>query len=65
MKKKIKYADEPMETGEILYDFLPSPEELVFKNQMVNVTSALRKQLIRNLATTIKMQTIDAPFCIF
>lgn len=46
MKKTITYTDEPMETGEIVNDFLPSPEELVFKDQTVKVTIALSKSSV-------------------
>ena len=35
MNKKIKYTDEPMETGRIVKDFLPRPEDLVFRKQRV------------------------------
>jgi len=35
MTKRIKYTDEPMETGEIVKDFLPRPEELVFRKERV------------------------------
>lgn len=31
MKKKVKYTDEPMGKIVIIKDFLPRPEELVFK----------------------------------
>ena len=33
MTKKIKYTDEPMQTGEIVKDFLPRPEDLVFRKE--------------------------------
>jgi predicted DNA binding CopG/RHH family protein len=46
MKKKIKYTDEPMDDVKIIPDFLPSPEELVFKERTVKVTLALSKQSI-------------------
>ncbi|MCF8084393.1 MAG: BrnA antitoxin family protein [Deltaproteobacteria bacterium] len=35
MNKKIKYTDEPMQTGRIVKDFLPRPEDLVFRKQRV------------------------------
>jgi len=35
MTKKIKYTDEPMNTGRIVEDFLPKPEELVFRKKRV------------------------------
>ena len=41
MKEKIKYTDEPMENVKVITDFLPSPEELVFKEETVKVTISL------------------------
>ena len=35
MTKKIKYTAEPMQTGEIVKDFLPRPEDLVFRKERV------------------------------
>ena len=46
MKKNIKYTAEPMENVKIIKDFLPSPEELVFKDQTVKVTIALSKESV-------------------
>jgi predicted DNA binding CopG/RHH family protein len=46
MKKKIKYADEPMGKVKVVSDFLPSPEELVLKDETVKVTIALSKASI-------------------
>lgn len=46
MKKKIKYADEPMGDLEIVKDFLPSPEELVLKEKNVRVTINLKESSI-------------------
>ena len=46
MKKNIKYTDEPMEKVKIVKDFLPSPEELIFKDQTVKVTIALSKSSV-------------------
>ena len=43
MKKKIKYADEPIGKVKVVSDFLPSPEELVLKDETVKVTIALSK----------------------
>jgi predicted DNA binding CopG/RHH family protein len=43
MKGKIKYTDEPMGKVKIVSDFLPSPEELAFKDETVKVTIALSK----------------------
>ena len=46
MKKKIKYTNEPMEKVKVVADFLPSPEELVFKEETVKVTIALSKKSV-------------------
>jgi predicted DNA binding CopG/RHH family protein len=46
MKKRIKYTDEPMENIKITKDFLPSPEELIFKDQTVKVTISLSKSSV-------------------
>jgi hypothetical protein len=43
MKAKIKYTDEPMGKVKVVPDFLPSPEELVLKDETVKVTIALSK----------------------
>jgi len=46
MRKKIKYTDEPMENVQVVTDFLPSPEELAFKEETVKVTISLSKESI-------------------
>jgi hypothetical protein len=46
MKKRIKYTDEPMGKIKITKDFLPSPEELIFKDQTVKVTISLSKSSV-------------------
>jgi predicted DNA binding CopG/RHH family protein len=33
MTKKIKYTDEPMQTGKIVKDVLPRPQDLVFRKE--------------------------------
>jgi len=43
MKKKIKYSDEPLGKLRVIDDFLPPPEELVFKEENVKVTMTLSK----------------------
>ncbi len=37
MKKRIKYADEPMDF-QIIKDFLPSPDQLIRRTRKVKVT---------------------------
>ena len=46
MKKKIKYSDEKIGKLEIVDDFLPSPEELVFNEERVKVTLNLNRSSI-------------------
>ena len=41
MKSRIKYTDEPMEKVRVVDDFLPSPEQLAFKEETVKVTLTL------------------------
>ena len=46
MKEKIKYTDEPIGKVKVLRDFLPSPAELVLKDETVKVTIALSKSSV-------------------
>ena len=46
MKKKIKYSGEKIGEVEVVKDFLPKPEELVFKENTVKVTLNLSKSSI-------------------
>lgn len=46
MSAKIKYSDEPIGKVEVIEDFLPSPEELAFKEDTVKVTIALSKSSV-------------------
>ena len=46
MKKKIKYSNEKIGKVEIVKDFLPKPEDLVFKEDTVKVTLNLSKASI-------------------
>ena len=43
MKKKIKHTNEPIGKVKVVSDFLPSPENLVIKDETVKVTIALSK----------------------
>jgi hypothetical protein len=43
MKRKVKYTDEPLGKVRVVTDFLPSPEELAFKEETVKVTISLSK----------------------
>lgn len=42
-RKKIKYTNEPIGKVRIVTDFLPSPEELVIKEESVKITLSLSK----------------------
>jgi len=46
MNKKIKYTDEPLGNIKIIKDFLPSPQELAFREQSMKVTISLSKKSI-------------------
>ncbi len=46
MSAKIRYSDEPIGEVEVIQDFLPSPEELAFKEDTVKVTIALSKSSV-------------------
>jgi hypothetical protein len=46
MSAKIKYTDEPLGKFEIVSDFLPPPENLVFRDEGVKVTLALSKRSV-------------------
>ena len=46
MKKRIKYSDEKIGEVEVVKDFLPNPEELVFKENTIKVTLNLSKSSI-------------------
>lgn len=45
MRKRIVYADEPMDVGKI-EDFLPPPEELVPRDPVVKVTISLSRRTV-------------------
>lgn len=46
MSAKRKYSDGPIEEVEIVDDFLPSPDELAFKEDTVKVTITLSKSSV-------------------
>jgi predicted DNA binding CopG/RHH family protein len=46
MKKKIKYSNEEIGKVEVIKDFLPKPEDLVFKEDTIKVTLNLSKSSI-------------------
>jgi hypothetical protein len=46
MSAKIKYGDEPLGNLRVVPDFLPRPEDLVFREEGVKVTIALSKRSV-------------------
>jgi len=46
MSAKIKYTNEPLGKVEVVSDFLPLPEDLVFRDEGVKVTLALSKRSV-------------------
>ena len=46
MNKKIHYTDEPLGDLRVISDFLPSPEELAFREESVKVTISLSKKSV-------------------
>ena len=46
MSAKIKYTDEPIGSLKVVPDFLPSPDELAFKEDTVKVTIALSRESV-------------------
>lgn len=46
MKKHAKYTDEPIGDLKIVADFLPSPKDLIFKDDIVKVTISLTKESV-------------------
>jgi hypothetical protein len=49
MNAKVRYADEPLGNLKIVADFLPGPENLVFRDEGVKVTIALSKRSVEFL----------------
>src|SRR5438132_6416648 len=46
MSEKIRYTDEPLGNPRVVPDFLPAPEDLVFRDEGVKVTIALSKRSV-------------------
>ena len=46
MSAKIKYTNEPIGEPKVVGDFLPSPEDLIFREEGVKVTIALTKRSV-------------------
>jgi hypothetical protein len=46
MSAKIKYTKEPMGDPKVVRDFLPSPQELAFRDEDVKITITLSKKSV-------------------
>ena len=46
MSEKIKYTDEPIGNIKVISDFLPSPEDLAYRDDTVKVTISLSRSSI-------------------
>lgn len=44
--RKLKYTDEPIGRVRVVADFLPSPDDLVLKEETVKVTLSLTKESV-------------------
>ena len=51
MRKNIRYTDEPLGRLKVVPDFLPRPEDLVFRDEGVKVTIALSKRSVEFFKT--------------
>ena len=51
MKKRIRYSDEPLGSLKVVRDFLPPPNDLVFRDEGVKVTIALSKRSVEFFKT--------------
>jgi hypothetical protein len=47
MSKRIKYSDGPVRKVRVIADFLPPPEDLVFRDEGVKVTISLSKRSVQ------------------
>lgn len=45
-KQTVKYTNEPLGTVKIIDDFLPRPEDLVFKDEKVKITLSVNKSTV-------------------
>ena len=46
MSGKIRYSDEPIGDPKVIRDFLPSPEDLAFREEGVKITITLSKRSV-------------------
>ncbi len=59
MKTKIKYTDEPLGKIKVVDDFLPTPEELAFKEDNVKITITLSKASVDFFKKEAKKQHVQ------
>lgn len=59
MSKPIEYTDEPLGELKIVPDFLPSPEDLIFKEEKVQITLSLSKVSLEFFKTEAKKHQIQ------
>lgn len=59
MKTKIKYSEESMGELKVIKDFLPSPDQLVLKDDNVKVTILLKRSSIDFFKEQAKKQRIS------
>lgn len=50
-QKRVKYTDGPIGKVKVVTDFLPSPDELVLKEETVKVTLSLTKESVEFFKT--------------
>jgi hypothetical protein len=59
MRAKIKYTDEPIGPLEVVPDFLPSPDELAYKEDTVKITITLSKESVEFFKQEAKRRHIQ------
>ncbi|MCF6319442.1 MAG: BrnA antitoxin family protein [Proteobacteria bacterium] len=59
MNKKIQYSNGPVGNINIVSDFLPSPEELVLKQQNTKITISLSSESVAYFKDTAKKHHIQ------
>ena len=51
MNAKIKYTNEPLGDPKVVRDFLPSPQELAFRDEDIKITITLSKKSVEFFKT--------------
>src|SRR2546425_940839 len=60
MSENIRYTDEPLGRLTVVPDFLPRPEDLVFRDEGVKVTIALSKRSVEFLKNEARRYSLHA-----